>query len=115
MQLSRSELMTAVKNACTEDELRESIVYIIPNLEAGEEITINRKAVKISSPSSLLFIDLEPRANWSHACRYLIISKTNNALKRIDAQFPPAVEKLQLFQKPENAEDWMLLTDKDFQ
>ncbi len=114
MQPSLSSLLAVLKEKLTDKELKESVVYVIPEIGAGEELVINRKRIKTDSPAHLLFIDFEPGVNWSHACRYVLLDNDNKVKFEADGQYPPDTEKLKLLLKPENTEDWMLLTDKIF-
>lgn len=114
MQTSLNSLLAVINNKLTGKELQGSVVYIIPEIGTGEEIVINRKKIKMDSPAHLLFIDLEPGVNWSHACRYILIGNDYKVTLEEDGQYPPDTEKLQLLVKPEKTEDWMLLTDKIF-
>jgi hypothetical protein len=114
MQLSRSSILEIVKKNVTEEELRDSVVYIIPNLAKGEELTINRNKTVLRSPAFLLFIDLEPRANWSHKCRYLLVGESGEILEKIQGNFPPDETKLQLLLMPQQVEDWNLITAKRY-
>jgi hypothetical protein len=34
-------------------------------------------------------VDLEPRANWGHRCRYLLIDVESGRNRSVDKQFPP--------------------------
>ncbi len=114
MTPSRSSILAIIKNAATEDELRESVVYVVPEIGAGDEVVINRKNTKVDSPSCLIFIDLEPKANWSHPCKYVLINADGTVQSTTEGQYPPGAEKLELFSKPADVEDWVLLADKKF-
>ena len=61
--------------------------------------------------SVLIFIDLEPRANWSHECVYILYN--DKEVKQIEAGFPPQAQQILLLRKPRNIEDWMLLTNEE--
>jgi hypothetical protein len=39
--------------------------------------------------SLLVFVDRDPMANWSHSCRYVLISRETGEFKSIEAQTPP--------------------------
>ena len=114
MQLSREFLMPILREAVSDKELRESVIYIIPDITPGDEVTINRKKINIESPSSLLFIDMESGVNWSHKCKYVLVDNNDKVQLQTEGQFPPDTEKLKLFSKPEKIEDWMLLSNTEF-
>ena len=35
------------------------------------------------------FVDLEPMANWGHACRYVLMHPETGESKAVNAQLPP--------------------------
>ena len=115
MQPTRSSLVEVIKSAVTEKELRESVVYIMQGIKAGETVKINRKMITVEAPGILFFVDLEPKANWSHKCRYLLINTDGVLQLKEDGQYPPETEKLQVFLKSPDVENWMLLTDNVYE
>lgn len=65
------------------------------------------------------FVDLEPRANWGHRCRYVFVNPGNGALREQEARFPPFRNEpppsLRLVWKGEEAPAWTLLTDRSIE
>ncbi len=97
----------------SEKEKRESAVYLKQNvLEKSASARIGRRAVQITTPCMMVFVDLFPRANWGHNCRYLLIGLDGKVLEKIDDQFPPGADDLLLAHKGDEVEDWMLLSNK---
>jgi hypothetical protein len=48
------------------------------------------QSVTVDRPSVLVFVDADPRANFGHACSYLLYdARTTEELRRFPAQFPP--------------------------
>ena len=85
-------------------------VYVEPRVyAAGESIAAGRQTITATEPSVLVFVDLEPQMNWSHACRYVVYGTTSDALKSYDGQYPPAGDRLRLVYRGPTVEDWMLL------
>ena len=110
---SRTSLIKILSEKVSGQELKDSVAYVIPELGPGEELVINRKAIKTEQDSVLLFIDLEPGVNWAHRCRYIMLNNNYQVQFEVDGLFPPEVEKALLLWKPENIEDWKLLTSRE--
>ena len=66
--------------------------------------------VPVTVPSFMVFVDLRPGANWGHPCRYLLVSREDGSIARVDSEFPPTAESLRLVHRGEGIEDWMLLS-----
>ena len=59
----------------------------------GETIGPPRQKILAQRPTILVFADDDPRANFSHACRYLLYDASSGTLHReVPAQFPPFVK-----------------------
>ncbi len=59
----------------------------------GETIGPPRQKILAQRPSILVFADDDPRANSSHACRYLLYdASSGNLYREVPAQFPPFVK-----------------------
>jgi hypothetical protein len=72
---------------------------------AGEPIGPKRQRIVAERPTILVFADDEPRANFSHPCRYLFYdANSGDFYREAPAQFPPYVrakpETLQPFHEP---------------
>jgi hypothetical protein len=73
--------------------------------QEGERIGPERQKIIAQRPSILVFADDDPRANFSHPCRYLLYDATSGELHReVPAEFPPFVkakpETLRAFHEP---------------
>jgi hypothetical protein len=57
-----------------------------------------------------VFIDLQPKANWGHDCRYLLVAVDSGAIQQYPASFPPylrgASPTLQIVWKGEDVPSW---------
>ncbi len=74
----------------TEEERRSSAVYLDESeVPAGASVEIDGRPTVVTSRSAVAFVDLEPRANWGHPCRYLVVDLASGAVRSIEAQFPP--------------------------
>ncbi|MDE3088366.1 MAG: hypothetical protein KGJ80_03125, partial [Chloroflexota bacterium] len=74
----------------TADEKSRSVVYVAAQLIAGgTQLSFPRTRIDVPWDALLAFIDREPTANWSHACRYLLLNRETGEARSIDAQLPP--------------------------
>ena len=59
-------------------------------IEKGETVGPEHQKIKADRPSFLVFADDEPRANFTHPCRYLFYDAETAAFQReVPATFPP--------------------------
>jgi hypothetical protein len=110
----KNALLKIIHNAISEEELKQSVVYIQPSIATGETITINRKHEQVAKPALLLFIDMEPGVNWSHKCKYILVENEGRQSRTVDGQFPPSSENMKILMKPPGIQDWQLLTNEFF-
>lgn len=73
--------------------------------KSGETIGPERQKIKARRPSILVFADDDPRANFAHACRYLLYDADSGEFDgAVPAEFPPFVKAqpktLQAFHEP---------------
>lgn len=66
-------------------------LYVLEEiLPAKSEIKARHQIIPIKKPTVAVFVDDEPMANWSHACRYLLHEADSGKLyKEVKAGFPP--------------------------
>jgi hypothetical protein len=90
MPLSDEELIAILVSVLTSSELDGGVVYLA-NKEAAAGATLNFPRVSITAPWDALpaFVDRDPMANWSHSCRYLLISRETGETLPFEAQLPP--------------------------
>lgn len=82
--------------------------------DRGETIGPRRQKIVAEHSSILVFADDQPRANFAHACRYLLYDATNGELHReVPAQFPPwgaqRPETLHPFHEPVRFTDSLII------
>ena len=97
----------------SEQERRSSAVYLDQvELAAGFMLKVDQKQIDVRRPSALVFIDKEPRANWGHASRHLLIALEDGSVQSIDSQFPPFLrgvpKTLRLIWKGEEVPEWAI-------
>src|SRR5688572_8586001 len=80
----------------TENEKAAGIVYVSAGVVAtGEELFAGRDQIDVHVPSYVVFVDLEPRANWGHACLFLLVGPDGD-VTRVGTRFPPSRADLRL-------------------
>jgi hypothetical protein len=90
MALDRDELIAKALDSLTETERAKSIVYFEDQvLPAGARARLGDVDVEVPWPALVFFVDLEPAANWSHSCLYLLVNQETGETLRIKAQMPP--------------------------
>jgi hypothetical protein len=55
----------------------------------GQRLDIDGRPIHRERAVVVVFADLEPAANWGHACRYLLVDRDTGAVEAIEARFPP--------------------------
>lgn len=79
-----------VLSALSSEELKSSIVYYDEQvLFANTEIEIDGRKFVMPWTGIVAFVDLEPRVNWGHACKYLFVNIETGEIRAVDAHFPP--------------------------
>jgi hypothetical protein len=90
MPLTDARVAARVLATLTPDEQRACVVYLAATLiESGCEVTTPRGTFTSPCNGRLLFVDLDPAANWGHACAYFCVDDASPAVHRHNAQFPP--------------------------
>jgi hypothetical protein len=90
MALDPNELSRLAKAQLSPSELGNSIVYLLTT-QVAKGSTLEFPQVSITAPwqARVAFIDLDPLANFGHACRYVLINPGTGETKSVDARFPP--------------------------
>ena len=90
MALARDELIAKALASLTEEERAKSIVYFDDQvLLAGPRARLGDVDTEVPWPALSFFVDLEPAANWSHSCLYLLVNQETGEIRRIAAKMPP--------------------------
>ena len=90
MPLPVEDLRAAALAQLTEQD-RQSCVICLATLRVtrGETLSFPRLSFECPWDAYLTFVDLDPMANWGHACCYICIDLEAQRAHRIDAQLPP--------------------------
>ncbi len=84
-----AQIVTDALLGGTTDGIR---LYVYPEtISAGTTVaTYKRDVFTAPAAGHFLFIDMHPRANWEHDCRYVFVDATSGALAEYKASVPPA-------------------------
>lgn len=66
-------------------------LYVLEDVQPTKSVMKARhQAIPITRPTAVVFVDDEPMANWSHACRYLLYDADSGKFyQEVKAGFPP--------------------------
>ena len=90
MPLSDNQLDSIVNAQLTTAERAGAIVYaLLDSLPSGTKLQFPHLDLDMPWDALLAFVDREPRANWGHSCRYLLINRDTGEVRSKEARFPP--------------------------
>ena len=90
MGVDRDRLVAVLVAQLDERELGGGVAYYAEGLlEEGESLDAPGLEARAPFASLLGFVDRAPTANWSHSCRYLLVSLESEEVLSIEAQLPP--------------------------
>ena len=97
----------------TDQERAKSIAYLNQKIQAAGRAKIGGQKVEFDHPYLLLFIDLQPGANWMHPCRYLLIDPATQQVDSVESDRPPLFGMLpsswRVVWRSPGIQDWQLL------
>jgi len=90
MPLSDERVRTLVLDQLTDGERGSSVLYLASeSVTRGTTLQFARLAFVCPWDAHLVFVDLDPMANWGHPCRYLCVGQDTGDTRAFAAQFPP--------------------------
>ena len=90
MALSFDQCVSILRDHLAPEERDQGVAYAAETpIPAGERLRFPRIEFDVAWPAYLAFVDRQPRANWGHSCRYVLISRDTGELVSIEARFPP--------------------------
>ena len=90
IDLSNDGILIFLKNQLEEAHLQEAIIYREGQiLRKGTRFPIGRRTFILPFDAHLVFVDLEPKANWGHPCTYFFIDTDGNNFEKSIEMFPP--------------------------
>ena len=83
-------IMDKVRGSLGADRLEGAIIYLDHDLKrAGERVSVADMVIDVPWDGHIAFVDLEPKANWGHACSYLAIRLYGDEVIELAAHMPP--------------------------
>ena len=90
MAVSDEQIGPVLIELLTAEEREGAAVYAADKpIPAGTVLHFARTTIEAPWDSLLFFVDRDPWANWTHSCRYLLISRKTGEAKSFEAQTPP--------------------------
>ncbi len=83
-------ILGKVRDRLGADQLEMVIVYLDHDPKrASDQVSVGDVVIDIPWNCHIVFVDLEPRANWGHACSYLVIRTEGDEVIEFTAHMPP--------------------------
>jgi len=83
-------ILGKIRNSLGTERLERAIVYLDHKPKrAGEYLHVADVIIDLPWDGHVAFVDLEPKANWGHACSYFSIRLDGEEVIELPAQMPP--------------------------
>jgi hypothetical protein len=106
-------LRELVLKQLTPEERARSAAYLDNEPRPAGQTQIGGQEVQLDQARIVAFIDQRPGANWTHPCRYLLISPTTREITPVSGDRPPIFGVLpptwRLVWRASGLADWRLL------
>jgi len=90
MNLTTEQVREIVLEGLTSEERDQSIIFWDKKpIEKGETIRVGRESIEMPFRGYMVFVDLAPKANWSHPCLYILIDAETHEIQTRKGAFPP--------------------------
>ena len=111
-------ILDKVRGSLGADRLLGTIVYLDRRpIRAGERVQVGDALIEVPWDAQIAFVDLEPKANWGHACSYLAIRIDSDEVSEYAAHMPPFLKteasNFHLLWRGPLAPEWAVATDTD--
>lgn len=111
-------ILDKVRGSMGADQLAGAIVYVDCNpIRAGERVQVGDAVIEVPWDAHIAFVDLEPGANWGHACCYLAIRPDADEVIQVAAHMPPFLKArtstFRLLWRGPLAPEWAVATNPD--
>ena len=110
-------IMGKVRDNLGADRLQRAIVYLDRDMKrASERVPAGDVVIDVPWDSHIVFVDLEPKANWGHACSYLAIRLDGEDVIEFAAHMPPFLKaeasNFRLLWRGPLAPEWAVVTNE---
>lgn len=97
------------------DRLANAIAYLDRNpIRAGARAQFGDALIEAPWDAHIAFVDLEPQANWGHACCYLALRQGGDEIIEVAARMPPFLKAetatFRLLWRGPLAPEWAVVT-----
>jgi len=90
MARTEEELHALLLAQLTPAEREHGVAYTLATpIPQGATLEFPSCTLQVPWPALLIFIDGDPRANWGHPCRYVLINRNTGETRLVEARFPP--------------------------
>jgi len=96
------DLVRTILAQLTSAERAGAVVYLKDtSVPAGSSLEFPRISIEVPWEARVVFVDRDPMANWSHACRYMLVDPERGEVQSHEAQLPPF--------RPGQGEHWRVI------
>ncbi len=116
MTESDQGIFERVRGIFDDETLSKAIVYLSQEtVHAGTQFHLGDALIEVPWEAQIAFIDLEPQANWGHACAYLALRSDGEEILRTNARMSPFLKpgetRFRLLWKGALAPEWAIATE----
>jgi hypothetical protein len=118
MTENNQRILDKVRSSLGGDQLASAIVYVgRAQIHAGVRVQFGDALIEVPWEAHIAFVDLEPGANWGHACCYLAIRRDADDVIKVSARMPPFLKAepsaFRLLWRGPLAPKWAVVTGSD--
>lgn len=94
---NKNNITSKIRSNLDSNEITSCVAYASENLiAAGSVLRFPRISIAVTWNAFIVFVDRDPMANWSHSCRYILLSYDTPEVRSFEAQFPPFQSERQI-------------------
>jgi hypothetical protein len=83
-------ILNKLRESLGSDRLQSAIAYLDHQPKrAGDCLSVADVNIRLPWDGHVAFVDLEPQANWGHACAYFAIRLDGEDVMELPARMPP--------------------------
>ncbi len=116
--LSKRHILEIVGATLGEERLAGAIVYLDRKRKRkGEKVQAGDVQFEAPWDAQVVFVDLEPKMNWGHACCYLAINPETDETIQVAGRMPPFLKAgantFRFLWRGPQAPEWAVATGDD--
>ena len=114
----KQRIVDHVRDRFGAGRLQGTILYLDPEPKrAADRIAVGDVVIEMPWDGYIAFADLEPQANWGHACAYLAVRADGDDAVDFPAQMPPFLKadgpRFRLLWRGPSAPEWAVAGEGD--